>query len=62
MRPEDGCLLLDKVLLWFENAILELNDDGLKKMRKNPYKYNVQLMYDDGSSSKLSWKFLIQEV
>jgi hypothetical protein len=38
----EGChLLLDVLFLCLKDTVLDLSDDGLDGMRKNPYRYNV---------------------
>jgi hypothetical protein len=40
VRLKGCCLLLEIIQLCFKNAISEICDDGLNKVRKNPYRYN----------------------
>ena len=65
VRLEGGHLLFEIILFYYENALFDGSDDGLNKVKKNPYCFNVRrklLRSDNCATTKIHQKTSLEEV
>jgi hypothetical protein len=65
VRLEGGRMLSEIILFCSKNALSDGSDDGLDKVKKNPYRFNVRrklLRSDDYATTKIHQKTSSEEV